>query len=630
MSSNDKDVYSLLFSYQKNVRAAQVKEKRQVLERVIEIVKLIGKRGLSYRSINDAAYCLDNVNIDHGNFLEILILLSKFDPLMKNHLDIVTEKSKQRHVTCAASGTKGRGGLVTFISSTTVNYVIESVRRMIKASIADEIQSAGMFSVQLDTTQDVSVKDQCSIVIRYVKDHIYERLVSVSNCTNSTGKGMFELFRDEIVKMGINIENCVGNSTDGAANMQGQYSGFTKWLSEASPNQVHVWCYAHVLKLVLVDTTQTTKAAISIFQLINKCAVFLRESYIRMDIWASKQSNNRRLNVIGETHWWAKDHALKKIFGSFNNPSTSLYIELIETLQELASSEDFNPTVRDTAQTLLDKCISFETILTVQVFLRIFQHTASLSKYLQTSGMDVLQVYRNVDCTIKALRDVSRHFDGINASAKKFVEWANNSLEDLKIDVTVEAALPEKKAMSGERRTHEAVGERAIDCYRITVHNCVMDKVVKTLEERFKAQDTLFADMTCLNPENFYDIKKNGIQPTALVRLSSILTKFNKDATASNLQSELIDFSLKWSKFKKTVPEEYLGMNLAENRNDNDELKNDEETAVSSSFSEDKETHGKCKSSKNCPVCCFTVLHKYNFYSKAYTHLYNAYKLLLT
>ena len=139
MSSNDKDIYSLLFSNQKNVRAAQVKEKRQVVERVIEIVKLIGKRGLSYRSINDAAYCLDNVNIDHGNFLEILILFSKFDPLMKNHLDIVTEKSKQRHVTCAASGTKGRGGLVTFISSTTVNYVIESVRRMIKASIADEI-----------------------------------------------------------------------------------------------------------------------------------------------------------------------------------------------------------------------------------------------------------------------------------------------------------------------------------------------------------------------------------------------------------------------------------------------------------------------------------------------------------
>ncbi|XP_047135342.1 uncharacterized protein LOC124812563 [Hydra vulgaris] len=388
MSSNDKDVYSLLFSNQKNVRAAQVKEKRQVLERVIEIVKFIGKRGLSYRSINDAAYCLDNVNIDHGNFLEILILLSKFDPLMKNHLDIVTEKSKQRHVTCAASGTKGRGGLVTFISSTTVNYVIEFVRRMIKASIADEIQSAGMFSVQLDTTQDVSVKDQCSIVIRYVKDHIYEQLVSVSNCTNSTGKGMFELFRDEIVKMGINIEKCVGTLQSGRqtcrANIPVSQNGSVKH------PQVHVWCYAHVLNLVLVDTTETTKAAISIFQLINKCAVFLRESYIRMDIWASKQSNNRRLNVIGETRWWAKNHALKKIFGSFNNPSTSLYIELIKTLQELASSEDFNPTVRDTAQTLLDKCISFETILTVQVFLRIFQHTASLSKYLQTSGMDVL------------------------------------------------------------------------------------------------------------------------------------------------------------------------------------------------------------------------------------------------
>jgi len=37
-----------------------------------------------------------------------------------------------------------------------------------KKSIVMEVQAAGMFSIRIDTTQDISVQDQCSIIIRYV------------------------------------------------------------------------------------------------------------------------------------------------------------------------------------------------------------------------------------------------------------------------------------------------------------------------------------------------------------------------------------------------------------------------------------------------------------------------------
>lgn len=51
--------------------------------RIIETIKLIGKRGLSYRGTGnfEAAYNLYNETIDHNNFLKLLIFLSKFDPL---------------------------------------------------------------------------------------------------------------------------------------------------------------------------------------------------------------------------------------------------------------------------------------------------------------------------------------------------------------------------------------------------------------------------------------------------------------------------------------------------------------------------------------------------------------------
>lgn len=82
----------------------QVKKRRQVLERIVEVVKVIGKRGLSCRQKhNEATYTLDDESLDHGNFLEIIRLLGTYDVCLEEHFSSVIEKSKQIH----ASGTKG-------------------------------------------------------------------------------------------------------------------------------------------------------------------------------------------------------------------------------------------------------------------------------------------------------------------------------------------------------------------------------------------------------------------------------------------------------------------------------------------------------------------------------------------
>lgn len=66
---------------------------------------------------------------------------------------------------------------------------------------------------------------------------------------------MHELVSNEFKKLNIDITKCIGNSTDGATNMQVQYKGFTKWLTDDSPKQLHVSCYARVLNLVILDVT---------------------------------------------------------------------------------------------------------------------------------------------------------------------------------------------------------------------------------------------------------------------------------------------------------------------------------------------------------------------------------------
>ncbi|KAM4795991.1 LOW QUALITY PROTEIN: zinc finger MYM-type protein 1-like [Rhinophrynus dorsalis] len=214
MRSKNMDISSHFFEKQTTAKKEEVKRKHSILERVIETIKLIGKQGLSYRATTEAAYTLENEELDHGNFLEILLLLSKFDPLLKNHLDTVIKKSKKRHESATCS--KGCGGFVTLISKTTVNTIIGVISALLKKGIAQEIRDAGMFSIQLDTTQDINVSDQCSIIIRYVTDVVHERLIAVVNCTSTTGKALCEMICDVLGSIEIDITKCVGNSTDGA------------------------------------------------------------------------------------------------------------------------------------------------------------------------------------------------------------------------------------------------------------------------------------------------------------------------------------------------------------------------------------------------------------------------------
>lgn len=60
--------------------------------------------------------------MDLSNFLEMVLLVGKFDPVLKGHLDKVIKKSTTIH----NFGKKQFGGLITFLSKTTVNYIVEA------------------------------------------------------------------------------------------------------------------------------------------------------------------------------------------------------------------------------------------------------------------------------------------------------------------------------------------------------------------------------------------------------------------------------------------------------------------------------------------------------------------------
>ena len=141
----------------------------------------------------------------------------------------------------------------------------------------------------MDSTQDIfSSQDKCSNVIRFaIKGEVHVRLLSVVKANDSSGKALFCLLKSTLDRLQLDITNCVGDTFDGTANMSGEYKGVQARISEVASNHTHVWCNAHTLNLFLDDVTSLHVSSIGLFGLLNKAAVFFRETHKCMNVWES-------------------------------------------------------------------------------------------------------------------------------------------------------------------------------------------------------------------------------------------------------------------------------------------------------------------------------------------------------
>lgn len=206
---------------------------------------------------------------------------------------------------------------------------------------------------------------------------------------------------------------------------------------------------SHILNLVLSDATRSPIEAASLFALVNLIAVLFRESYNRMNVWDSLCAKNihHRLQTIGETRWWSKDATLTKIFGSFDTPQMSLYLDVILSLSIIEQLEKSSSELRAKARYLKNRLLKFETIITAFVYPRVFKLTTPLSKYLQTSGIDLLKVHQLVMGTFHKLKSIQRDFDTVRSNVAKFIDWVIDELErrSPKNNIILQDSFPEKK-----------------------------------------------------------------------------------------------------------------------------------------------------------------------------------------
>lgn len=228
----------------------KVKRNRDILKRLINAVCFLGKQELAFRGHDET----EN-SVNRGNYVELLKYTAEYDPLLAEHLETST--------------------VFKGISNRIQNDLIQAVGSTVLSAIKQEIIEVPFVAVMVDETSDVANKAQFSIVLRYVHEgEIKERFLGFCDISSDKhAQAIAELIRHFLSEFGCN-EKLIAQTYDGAATMAGNLNGVQALIKVTHPEALFFHCYAHVLNLVLSQSTSQIPECKIFFSTLNGLAAF--------------------------------------------------------------------------------------------------------------------------------------------------------------------------------------------------------------------------------------------------------------------------------------------------------------------------------------------------------------------
>lgn len=178
--------------------------------------------------------------------------------------------------------------------------------------------------------------------------------------------------------------------------MQGEYSGLKTLIQNENPQAVYIWCFAHIMNLVIVDTLDYTADIRNFFGELQGLVSYMRarkrtatfyECQNNLNVGPKSKDRIRKIKNFSDTRWTSHDRVISVIHDKFD--------ALINTLNILSSSTD--RVTSSNAHIFLQTIPSFNFILILKLVGRIFSITTPTSCYLQSNNIDFIQAFQLID-----------------------------------------------------------------------------------------------------------------------------------------------------------------------------------------------------------------------------------------
>ena len=277
-------------------RAQQIRKNRHYIKSIAEILLLCSKQEISFRGHDESENSLNK-----GNFLEILGLLAKHDPIVDDRLLHGPKNAK-------------------YTSHMIQNNIIAVMASLVRKQICSSVQKTQFYSLMVDET-----KDQMSIVVRYVDGDtkpaaIKERFLTFHPAATLNAEALTKYILEALNRYNLDPQLMVSQGYDGASVMSGHCSGVQQRVRQVAPHAIYVHCHAHVLNLVLVDCVKNNSFASEFFSLLQALYVLLSTSKAHV-IFIEKQKElypskpTKELKRLSDTRWACRSLTLDVIAG---------------------------------------------------------------------------------------------------------------------------------------------------------------------------------------------------------------------------------------------------------------------------------------------------------------------------
>ena len=223
--------------------------------------------------------------------------------------------------------------------------MLKLMAHTILRSITARILENRWFSIIVDETTDVSVKEQVSISLRYVEKNfeIQEDVLGFYETGKTDAASLVAIVEDVLLRLNLDIGNCRGQCYDGAANMAGRFSGVQARIRAKCEKALYVHCCAHSLNLAVQDAVRKIPIIRDTLDYVRELNTVIRGSAKRFALFENirtepdddeeqlSSKSNISLRQLCPTRWTVKADAMKSVLTN--------YVAAIETLEQIAEED---------------------------------------------------------------------------------------------------------------------------------------------------------------------------------------------------------------------------------------------------------------------------------------------------
>ena len=173
------------------------------------------------------------------------------------------------------------------------NELLDLMARQVLHSKVMTIEKNRYFAIMVDECTDKSNKEQLSFCVRTVADSLkpVEEFLGFYELENIKSDTIVRVIKDVMLRLNIQLENCRGQTYNGASNMLGKISAVATQILSEQPKAVVTHCHGHSLSPAVKDLTTNCKVLSDTMSTVAKICVFIKHSPKRENVLARIREN---------------------------------------------------------------------------------------------------------------------------------------------------------------------------------------------------------------------------------------------------------------------------------------------------------------------------------------------------